>query len=618
MADLIGQRLGPYRLDAVVGRGGMATVYRARQASFDRDVAIKVMDAALSQNDEFLARFEREAQVIARLEHLHILPVIDFGRDGGHVYLVMRLIEGGTLSARLGNGMLSLAQIDRLTAQIASALDYAHQRGIVHRDLKPDNVLLDDADNAYLTDFGIAKMLASTTGNLSLTAAGNLLGTPAYMAPEQWRSEPVDARTDIYALGVILYQMLLGILPFNADTPFGMMFQHVDANPPPPCALNPALPVACERVVLRALAKQPAARYPDVQGLASDLHRAVAGLPPDRLQAALPRVSAEALGDVTMPAPPAPARPAAPPPQAPLRAGPDITPPPVIAAPPPAAPRRGRRTGRLAAALALLALGSAVLVGSILLPRLMDEDPGPPAVVAGPGAGYTPTASPAGSTPALPSGAITLVATDPVEPGPTHSLETPSASCNGFESRMTIGAGGRTTLYPAEGTRVRQSPGFEAPVVRSLPPGLTFAVEGGPVCLDGVLWYEVRGVSAANAWSGWIGEGQGDARWIEPFDTGPIDCPGAPPPRLVPGGTGRVTFDPPLPSRVRSAPTTEGGEANVVTRLQPGKPFDVLSGPVCDPANGWRWWLIRTTTGVEGWIAEGLPGEYWLEPGTGT
>ncbi|MBZ0122986.1 MAG: serine/threonine protein kinase, partial [Roseovarius sp.] len=191
--DLINQRLGQYEIAAVLGRGGMATVYLARQTSMDRDVAIKVMARELADDEQFIARFQHEAQVIARLQHPHILPVIDFGREGKNIYIVMRLVRGGSLDDRLKSGPLDLPLASRMLAQIASALTFAHEQGIIHRDLKPNNVLLDERDNAYLTDFGIAKMLAGTS---KLTATGNILGTPAYMAPEQWRGEGVDARTD--------------------------------------------------------------------------------------------------------------------------------------------------------------------------------------------------------------------------------------------------------------------------------------------------------------------------------------------------------------------------------------------------------------------------------------
>ncbi|MCZ7541608.1 MAG: protein kinase [Anaerolineae bacterium] len=303
MAELSGHMLGQYHLGDLVGRGGMASVYRARQVSMDRDVAIKVMSAALSHNAEFVARFEREARVIARLQHPHILPVIDFGRSNEHIYLVMRYVESGILSDRLRASTLSISQANRFLSQIASALEYAHQRGVIHRDLKPNNVLLDEMDNAYLTDFGIAKMLAgTTTGAQSLTATGSVMGTPAYMAPEQWRSEPVDARTDIYALGVILYEMLMGALPFQAETPFGMMYKHFDTPPPLPSLINPALPPTLERVMLRALAKQPGERFQSARQMAEGFAAAVTALPPTLCEKPLPRATPEQIERATPPA----------------------------------------------------------------------------------------------------------------------------------------------------------------------------------------------------------------------------------------------------------------------------------------------------------------------------
>ncbi|WP_119068625.1 serine/threonine-protein kinase [Aggregatilinea lenta] len=273
MTDLSGTHIGQYELLEVVGKGGMATVYRAYQPSMHREVAIKIIAPGLASDPEFMARFEREAQIIARLQHPHILPVYDFGRDESNAYLVMRLMDGGHLAAEL-DGPLKPERVVELTRQIGSALDYAHRRGIVHRDLKPTNILLDEMGNAYLTDFGIAKMVAGTA-TTGLTAPGAVMGTPTYMAPEQWRAQPVDGRTDVYALGVIVYQMLLGQTPFSAETPHGLMYQHLDVEPPAPHTLQPDLPMSIEPVISKVLAKDPEDRYASAGAFAEALDGAL-------------------------------------------------------------------------------------------------------------------------------------------------------------------------------------------------------------------------------------------------------------------------------------------------------------------------------------------------------
>src|SRR5258708_18255439 len=231
--------MGPYRLEVMLGKGGMATVYRAYQASVKRYVAIKVMSPEIASQPGFKERFDREAEVIASLEHPHIVPVIDYGTEEGTNYLVMRYIEGGSLEDRMRKTPLTLQEAAHFLDQIASALSYAHKRGVIHRDLKPNNVLLDSGENAYLTDFGIARLAQSQT---RLTATGSVMGTPAYMSPEQGMGSPVDARSDLYTLGVVLYEMVLNRLPFSADTPAAMIFQHVYEKPKDPPPIRPHLP----------------------------------------------------------------------------------------------------------------------------------------------------------------------------------------------------------------------------------------------------------------------------------------------------------------------------------------------------------------------------------------
>jgi hypothetical protein len=176
---------------------------------------------------------------------------------------------------------------------------------------------------------------------------------------------------------------------------------------------------------------------------------------------------------------------------------------------------------------------------------------------------------------------------------------------------MVVNEGGRVTLFPRDSTTLWLSPGFGSRRLRAIPAGQTFMVEDGPVCLDSVNWWRIEGYAESGAWSGWVGEGQNSSYWIEPFETGPVECPGAPPPRLVPGERGRITLEPYLPNRVRSSP--ERQDDNIVGELKPGETFDVISGPVCDLDNGWRWWLVQNNA-VAGWSAEGVIDEYWMEP----
>jgi serine/threonine protein kinase len=258
MVSLIGQRLGQYEITALLGKGGMATVYRARQASIGRDVALKVIRADLAQSEEFIGRFDREAKTIAQLSHPQILKLFDYGQQDDLVYLVMELHESGSLEQLSRSSSLSLTAIERILEQIASALNYAHQQGIIHRDLKPQNVLMDRHQNAILTDFGIAKLLHETT---TFTREGMLVGTPAYMSPEQWRGEPLTARVDIYALGVILFELLMGRVPYSGDTHSAIMYQHLEAVPPSVRAVRQDLPQEIDTIIGTALHKDPAQRY---------------------------------------------------------------------------------------------------------------------------------------------------------------------------------------------------------------------------------------------------------------------------------------------------------------------------------------------------------------------
>jgi serine/threonine-protein kinase len=251
-------QIGRYTLQAEIGRGGMATVYRAYDPRFKREVAIKVLPREFLHDPTFRARFEREAQTIAALEHPAIVPVYDYGEDADQPYLVMRLMAGGSLAERLERGPLTLQETASILSRLAPALDRAHALGIIHRDLKPGNILFDRDGNPYISDFGLAKLTQSAT-QLSQTG---VMGTPAYMSPEQARGDKqIDGRTDLYALGAILYQMLTGRLPYEADTPMGLAFKHVTEPPPRLQDARPDLPAACDAVISRAMAKDPDQRF---------------------------------------------------------------------------------------------------------------------------------------------------------------------------------------------------------------------------------------------------------------------------------------------------------------------------------------------------------------------
>jgi serine/threonine protein kinase len=258
MENLNGKQLGQYQLVSQLGRGGMAVVYKAYQPSMDRYVALKILPRDYATDPDFSRRFGLEAKVIAALEHPHILPVYDYGEAEGYTFLVMRYLEGGTLGGIMQGRPLDLPTMQRCISQVADALDYAHSRGVVHRDIKPNNVLLDARGNCLLSDFGIAKILQSSA---HYTSTGAFIGTPAYASPEQCMGEALDGRSDIYSLGVILYEMATGRPPFSADTPMAVVIKQISDPLPLPRSVNPSIPEPLERVILKALAKRPNDRF---------------------------------------------------------------------------------------------------------------------------------------------------------------------------------------------------------------------------------------------------------------------------------------------------------------------------------------------------------------------
>lgn len=262
--------IGLYEIIREIGRGGMGVVYLARDPDIDRQVALKVLPADLIADEATRAKFEREINVFARLEHPHIVPTYGVGLSDRMPFLAMRYLSGGTLGDALDDDAFTDPKLWRAMHQVARALDYAHNEGLVHRDIKPSNILFDDAYNAFVADFGIAKLVNSAS---SLTTATTITGTPTYMSPEQFQKEKVDGRSDQYSLAVVLYEAIAGQTPFSGDT-LQMMYQHVYEHPPAAHTIEKALSPALSLVLARALAKKPEDRYPTVEAFITDAERA--------------------------------------------------------------------------------------------------------------------------------------------------------------------------------------------------------------------------------------------------------------------------------------------------------------------------------------------------------
>jgi serine/threonine protein kinase len=270
-----GQKIGAYEIVGALGQGGMATVYKAYHERLDRFVAIKLMHASFLQDEDFRARFQREARIVARLEHQNIVPIYDYAEHENMPYLVMKHIEGMTLKRRAIKTGLTLHETYGFLNKIADGLDYAHKQGILHRDMKPSNILVDKNDMPYITDFGLARIAEAGSSTISHDM---MLGTPFYISPEQAQgSKDLDSRTDIYALGVILYELITGRVPFQADTPYAIVHGHIYTTPEAPSKINPELTEAVDKVLAVALAKNREERYPTASAMMQVFLEAIEG-----------------------------------------------------------------------------------------------------------------------------------------------------------------------------------------------------------------------------------------------------------------------------------------------------------------------------------------------------
>jgi serine/threonine protein kinase len=268
-----GEQVGPYQISSQLGQGGMATVYKAYHAQLDRHVAIKVMHQTFLDDESFVARFKREAQIVASLTHPHIVPVFDYNEYQGQPYLVMKYIEGVTLKQRIFKRPPTLEEILDIMKAVGSALTFAHSRNVLHRDVKPSNIVIDTDNIPYLADFGLARL---ATAGESTMSADMLLGTPHYISPEQASGrKDLDGRTDLYSLGIVLYELLVGRVPFMADTPYAVIHDHIYTPLPSPSEANPDIPAAVEDVLIKATAKKPNDRYATANDMVEALEKAI-------------------------------------------------------------------------------------------------------------------------------------------------------------------------------------------------------------------------------------------------------------------------------------------------------------------------------------------------------
>jgi len=574
MTYLIGQSLGRYHILEQLGEGGMAIVYKAYDTRLERHVAVKVIrrDAIRPGNYErFIKRFEREAKALAQLSHPNIVKVLDYGEQEGLPYLVMEYLPGGTLkqqiSSRMAPGLSARAGWQKaagMLAPIARALQYAHGQKIVHRDVKPANILLTQSGEPMLSDFGIAKLLEAEE-TIELTGTGVSVGTPEYMAPEQGLGKAVDHRADIYALGVVFYEMVTGRKPYQADTPMAIMLKKATEPFPRPTQFVRNLPESIERVMIKALARDLRNRYQDAGALALAFEKIAQGIEPGSEEDQ-------------------------------ARSG-----------------KQGfvKWLPWLAGGAAILCLGMIVITGIILGRGLLvgwrgGGEASPTSEMSLPNAQAAATTSAPGGT-MIPANTSAPTKTSAPKKTITPTFEAYRPISNCAASRLHVGDSayidfneGRNAIRSSPDTHPSDNKIGFAEV------GEVLWLVGGPECNYGWLLWEVRTIYGVQ---GWTPETDGSKFFLVPIATWQA-CPDAPQSRLHVGDEALVGSDPQTANRVRQQASSDSTK---VGTINPDEHVEIIGGPQCN--QGLVWWEIRSlSSGLTGWTAEGDASSYWLVP----
>ncbi len=644
-SEIIGQViLDRYRVDSFLEAGGMGVVYRVWDLARNVPLAMKVLHDDFNNDESIFKMFQREADSLTKLTHPHIVPFYGFYQTPDYAFFLERYIDGPSLKRMLHERRgkpLDIASASIFLKALCAALGYAHVNGLVHCDIKPGNVLIDRGGNIYLTDFGVARHSLSTTTTMASA------GTPAYMAPEQIRGDPVSAETDIYALGTLLFEMLTGRRPFLGNEPeseeYGpstdqrIYYAQMNITPAYPSRLNPAVPIPLSQVILKALAKDPGQRFHTTQELFQAVCQA-SGLQADAVADRLPieRVSDTGMRTASVPLPASP---------------PSATPIPAIQ-PLPSEPFRqdtgtappAEKRSWVAQNIPLLAIAGAavlcivsviaILIGANLLrpgTRLGGIDIQPSATfenvvaAAPPLSKETSTSTPTQvskpkntpvstqtftAIPLAPFLTRTQKADLPARTATPKLVEynaplyqpIPGCASSHVHAKnwvmITLGGGRNAIRSTADTHPTDNKIGFAEP-------GELIYVIDGPVCNYGWLLWKVK---TATGLEGWTPETDGKRFFLEPFPSWDA-CPDSSPSLLHKGDNAQVTQFPPVSNRVRVKP---GINAERTGTLQPGEKLLVIDGPQC--ADGFVWWNVRSESGISGWTAEGKGQDYYLVP----